>query len=123
MTAMHVVCIKGKYQLLKALVEYKADLYIKDADNYFPFHHAIKKDIVEILDYLSKFAGFDFFSPNNACPEGSNIDLAVLNESLEVAKHFIEKESLLQVRNIVFLNMLENRTGIYQYILRQFAGH
>jgi len=66
MVCLHIVCINGKYGLLKALIEAKADLFVRDAENYLPFHYAIKKDLVDILDYLQKFAGFDFHSPDNS---------------------------------------------------------
>ncbi len=73
MTCLHIVCLTGRYALLRPLIDCKANLYIQDAENYFPFHYAIKKDMVEILDYLQKFAGFDFYSPNNGVPTAAHL--------------------------------------------------
>ena len=68
MTCLHLSCVKGEYDLVKLLIEHKANIYIRDAEHMYPFHYAIKNDKVEILDYLQKFAGFEFHNADNAVP-------------------------------------------------------
>eukprot|EP00826_Nyctotherus_ovalis_P052095 TRINITY_DN6563_c0_g1_i1.p3 TRINITY_DN6563_c0_g1~~TRINITY_DN6563_c0_g1_i1.p3 ORF type:complete len:104 (-),score=21.77 TRINITY_DN6563_c0_g1_i1:13-324(-) len=102
MTALHVACIRERCSFVKLLVEFKPELYAKDSDGYCAFHYAIKKDLVDIVDYLCKYAGLKFFDKSVVCPEGSNLHLAVYSESLNIAKHFVEKESQIQMRNQVF---------------------
>jgi len=101
MTALHIACIKNKYNLVKVLVNFNPELYTKDINGYCSFHYAIKKDLVDIIDYLCKYSGFNFFDKSILCAEGNNLSLAICSESLNVLKHFVGKQSQVQVKNNV----------------------
>lgn len=52
MSSLHAACLSGNRQIVKLLIENKADMYIKDQNGFLPIHYAVVVDSVSILEEL-----------------------------------------------------------------------
>jgi len=89
-TALYIACRYGQFEMVKLLVENKAEINKRDAEGITPFTEAVSSENMDIIQYLIENKA----DINNVDNIGQNVLFCVANKGSEKLMNFLLEQGV-----------------------------